>query len=651
MAASGGIRAGKAYVELLLKDQLGAGLNKVAAKLKSLGDGISSIGKTMAAAGAAITVPLIAAAKLSADAGAAIYDMSRRTGICVESLSLLSFMADLTGSSIETVEGAIRRMQKTIAGVADAAEGTTGSLDHLGISVAQIVGHAPDRQFEMIAGRIAAISDPTARAAATMKVFGRSGTEILPLINQLAALAAQAKKLGLVRTEESAKQMKDFQIAMLLAQKAATSLWSALAIAVIPILKKKSEQLMQITLLIRDWVRGHRELIATIFTVATGLALVGTSLFVLGKSISYFASGIGLAGKLLRIFGPLLGAIGTPLAILIGLLAVGGSAFIYFSGNAGNAITFVVGKFLVLQAIATDVLHGISDSLAAGDISLAARILWTGLKAAWIEGTKELQTQWSGFKATFVQTAAAAFYGAEEILVKVMAGWQLLFVQVASAFKEIWNAAISAVAEKFENMSRNRMKAEVDAKQASGKLTPKQAQSEKDFIDQQFDRQKHIRDQEEIDKAAEIERKRDAKVISIREELARKLKEISDNELAINSAASQNKDQEVADLETRRKELQKQLDDLRKRAAGEKKKVDDDNKAPKTRDLVVDPAKFDELANGGFAKKQFSSAGVFNVSALQSLQGTKSVQDRIAKATEDTAKNTKEMSKNKLIFV
>jgi hypothetical protein len=102
--------------------------------------------------------------------------MSRRTGIAVETLSLLDYAADQTGTSLETVEVAVRRMQKSVAGVADETEGTTGKLDFLGLTAEKLAGLNVDQQFAAIAAALRSIDDPTQRAAAAMKVFGVSSS-------------------------------------------------------------------------------------------------------------------------------------------------------------------------------------------------------------------------------------------------------------------------------------------------------------------------------------------------------------------------------------------------------------------------------------------------------------------------------------------
>src|SRR4051794_17276680 len=96
------IKAGGAYVEISADNTLlGKGLQASGAMLKKWGDSVASVGKTLGAIGAAVTVPLTAMATLSAEAGASLYDMSRRTGASVEALSRMGFVASLTGTNLD----------------------------------------------------------------------------------------------------------------------------------------------------------------------------------------------------------------------------------------------------------------------------------------------------------------------------------------------------------------------------------------------------------------------------------------------------------------------------------------------------------------------------------------------------------------------
>src|SRR5262249_19576506 len=105
MASAGKIKAGEAFVELVVKDSSFAkALDRAQARLSKFGSAIAGIGAGFAAAGAAITAPLAAMAKSFADSGAAMFEMSRRTGISVESLSKLGYAATKTGVEIGSLE-------------------------------------------------------------------------------------------------------------------------------------------------------------------------------------------------------------------------------------------------------------------------------------------------------------------------------------------------------------------------------------------------------------------------------------------------------------------------------------------------------------------------------------------------------------------
>jgi hypothetical protein len=291
-----GIRAGRAFVELAIHDLTEDGLNKAAARYKKFGRQVRDIGVGIGGFGAAIVGPLTAFATLSAKAGAEIYDMSKRTGIAVSTLSALGYAADQSGTDINTVEGALRRMQKSIAGVADEAEGTTGSLSELGIAASSIQGKNPAEQFNVVAAAIRKIPDATERAAAAQRVFGRSGTALLPLIENYQKLTADAQKFGFIRSDASAKSAKDLDEELNNAAKAGKSLASALGAAVMPALKQQAIFIREITLAVRDFVKDHQGAIAIVFKFGTVLTLLASVLAGVGFAIV----GIGSALKTMR---------------------------------------------------------------------------------------------------------------------------------------------------------------------------------------------------------------------------------------------------------------------------------------------------------------------------------------------------------------
>lgn len=176
MAGKADIQAGGAFIRLFVKDETIKGLKAVMSRVAT---GMTKAVAGLAVAGTAAAAAAVAAAKHFATFGGAIDDMSARTGVARESLAELKFAAEQSGASLDDVETALRFMAKSGANVND---------------------------FDKLAAEIAAIADPSERAAKAMEAWGKSGTKLLPMIGQLASLRQEARDLGLVPTEEELKR-------------------------------------------------------------------------------------------------------------------------------------------------------------------------------------------------------------------------------------------------------------------------------------------------------------------------------------------------------------------------------------------------------------------------------------------------------------
>jgi hypothetical protein len=80
--------------------------------------------------------------------------------------------------------------------MAEAAAGgaeQTATLNALGISMSDLAGKTPSEQMQILASKIGSISDPAERARAAMDVFGKSGGELLPLLNNFSGELEGAK--------------------------------------------------------------------------------------------------------------------------------------------------------------------------------------------------------------------------------------------------------------------------------------------------------------------------------------------------------------------------------------------------------------------------------------------------------------------------
>ena len=101
------VRAGHAYVEIAAdSSRLGRDLRAAQMQIRGFGDSVRNIGLQLGTlfSGVALSGGILNSAKSFADAGAALDDLSQRSGASVESLGALSLAAKLSDTSIRTAK-------------------------------------------------------------------------------------------------------------------------------------------------------------------------------------------------------------------------------------------------------------------------------------------------------------------------------------------------------------------------------------------------------------------------------------------------------------------------------------------------------------------------------------------------------------------
>jgi hypothetical protein len=146
------------------------------------------------------------------DLGGELTDLSSRTGETAGNLLVLQRAFENSGVGAVKVGQSLNKLQKFMADAAAGGEDQTATLNALGISMADLAGKTPTEQMQVLAQKIAGISDPAQRARASMEVFGKSGGELLPLLNNFGGeLDAARGQLGSMPDvmDRSARAMDD----------------------------------------------------------------------------------------------------------------------------------------------------------------------------------------------------------------------------------------------------------------------------------------------------------------------------------------------------------------------------------------------------------------------------------------------------------
>lgn len=604
MAAAGAreVRAGKAFVEVSLKDRTAAGLARLSRRLTAAGQAMQNVGTNMMKWGAGITTPLLLAAKYAADSGGALYDMSKRTGMSVEKLSALSYAAKQAGTSLEDVEGAIRHMQRSM----DAN------------------GRTPAQMFDDVVATLAKIEDPTARAAKAMEIFGKSGTNILPMVDEFSALEARAKRLGLVVSTDTAAKMDEFGDAIEDAKLTVKRLWFEIGASLAPVLKRAAEWFTSAAISAKGWIVRNKGLAVTLLSVGAAITIGGAALYAFGiitKVTAIAVAGLGLALKFASLMAGAFPAIA--LAGSIGFL-------VFVILGASGALDGLGRAFSSLAETARVAFAGIGDALASGDIALAAKILWVSIKIAFAQG-------WAAVLDQFVTGSRSLGDAWNNLVTGFRAAWEIMAYSIGSTMidtvafiKTAWVSLKGFIENLTSDIGDTAVILLIDAKQAVGAISEDEANSQRAYIRRMGRVDKERRIKEKAEEGTAIEDDRLAKQAARTAEYNKNMAAIAGAGQAANAGGGDNAaDAELAALKAERDRL----------AAEAKKKRIDQN----VMSLLDDVFSFQESGKGSAfdgeqMKNEAKARGTFNSAALSSLGIGGDEQARTAKATEKTSK-------------
>ncbi len=196
-------------------------------KMKALKEGLAKVGETaqeIAKKGLDLTIKAVetltagaiacgtALLKMGIDAGKSADDLntlSAVTGLSTEQLQKFKYASDLIDVDMNTLTGALK---KTTSAMNSAKSGTGKSAEafnKLGVKIKKADGTLRNNNevFEESIKALGKISNETERDALAMELFGKSATELNPLIkggiDKLTEMGDRAERLGLILSQEA----------------------------------------------------------------------------------------------------------------------------------------------------------------------------------------------------------------------------------------------------------------------------------------------------------------------------------------------------------------------------------------------------------------------------------------------------------------
>ncbi|OHB60688.1 MAG: hypothetical protein A2Y12_04910 [Planctomycetes bacterium GWF2_42_9] len=444
---SGAIKAGAAYVEIFAdKSPLVRGLKSAEKSIRAWGTSISSMGQKMMGIGAAITGPLIAAAKHAATYADNISDMAQMTGAGVEALQGLSYAADLNDVSMQSLGKSMVFMHKNMYELNKGTKSAVEAFGKLGLSAKDLKGKSPDEQFLLLADRIASVENPTDRAALALKVFGRAGSELLPLLNQgkgaIQAYRAEMQRLGAVMSSE------DVNAAALFHEELKKLWWvikngliNAIGSAIIPMLRDWANRMTEMIGTVTRWIKANRGIVSMVLWLGVALVSAGAAFVVFGNALIWLSKVCAIVRGGFAILKTALMFMMSPLGLLIIQLSACAAALLYFTGYGGELMNWLGGCFNSLKEDAIAAFGGIANALKKGDLGLAARIGWLFVKTEWLKAKQWMLEIWYSVKLAIMEFWYAAVYGIVDAWNTAIYGIQVGWIETVAFVQRVWTNA------------------------------------------------------------------------------------------------------------------------------------------------------------------------------------------------------------------
>ncbi len=149
-----------------------------------------------------------------------INTLSKTTGLGTDTLQEYGYIAKLVDVDLNTITGSLTKLKRNMDSARDGNAAAKEAFDKLGISITDTNGELRDSEdvFNDALEALREIQNPTERDAAAMDIFGKSATELNPLIEtsaeDLEALKKEAHDAGAVLSKDTISSLNEVQDSM-----------------------------------------------------------------------------------------------------------------------------------------------------------------------------------------------------------------------------------------------------------------------------------------------------------------------------------------------------------------------------------------------------------------------------------------------------
>gem|GEM_PF-2160166 len=323
-------------------------------------------------------------------------------------------------------------------------------------------------QSEGLAGVFARIGQLPPDAIAKLFPNVRALRGVLPALrnmqgfrDDLAAMGTRAGATG----EAYAKMTGTLTHSLAQLKQAGLLVLSVIGEALAEPVSKAAKAITRYARMMGELIRNNKGLVFAAVKIVAAVGAVGGILVAAGSAAAVLAFALGglasvatTVGSAIGLIGSLLGALLAPVGLVCAAVAALGSALVVTSGAGGRALAWLGECFAWLSETARAAFKGIGDALVAGNIELAAHILWLSLKLAfqkgvdslmgvWLEFKNGILNAWITLKTGLIKTWQTLWFALKEVVIKtgiaqpLLEGFHVIesgWLRVTQAMGRMW---------------------------------------------------------------------------------------------------------------------------------------------------------------------------------------------------------------------
>jgi len=204
-----------------------------------LGQGLNTLAIGVGSAIAGIGVLISKAA----EAGAAIDDVSKQTGVSAREFQRLSFAVQMGGGTVEDTKNSFKFLSKALVDARDSASPAAEAFRKLGLNAGRLNDQSlsTEGRFAMLADAFSKVEDSSLRTDLALTLFGRGGLALVPALSEgseaIKKLGDEAESLGLVKGQAAIDKMAELDDKILKIKLQFAAAAESLAHKLVPVLE------------------------------------------------------------------------------------------------------------------------------------------------------------------------------------------------------------------------------------------------------------------------------------------------------------------------------------------------------------------------------------------------------------------------------